>query len=41
MAHPELRDPFDRVDLSPGAGATLLMGHRPVVVERVLVDPDG
>jgi hypothetical protein len=39
MAHPELRNPFDREDLAPGDGATVLTADRTILVERVLQEP--
>lgn len=39
MAHPELRTPFDREDLTPGEGATVLVDDRTVRVARVLQEP--
>ena len=39
MAHPELRNPFDREDLSAGDGATVLIADRTIVIEHVLPEP--
>ena len=39
MAHPDLRNPFDRVEIDPGGGATVLFGDKTFVLERTLSEP--
>ena len=39
MAHPELRNPFERKDVAAGDGATVLIADQTIVVERVLPEP--
>ncbi len=39
MAHPDLRNPFDKVDVGTGEGATVLFNGKTIVVKRVLKEP--
>ena len=39
MAHPDLRHPFDKVEVTTGEGATVLYNNKTTVVLRVLKEP--
>ena len=39
MAHPDLRNPFDKIDVGTGEGATVLFNDKTIVVKRVLKEP--
>ena len=39
MAHPDLRTPFNKVDVGTGAGATVLTNGKIIEVQRVLKQP--
>ena len=39
MAHPDLRNPFDKVDVGTEEGATVFVNDKTIVVKRVLKEP--